>query len=238
MIKIADSFYDKVYTSEKLAETAEKFGFKVQDAPSVTKSLPVPELADAPKVIAEAYQLKVGEISRLIAVGDQFVVMKLVKRNKEHVPPFADVQDRVEKDYFKEQALLNARKKAEDIIEELKKQLQDPDAIAQKFGLTWTKLDPTSRTAGFVSQLGNSPEVNEMLTTISGAAPVFPTPIATSDGMAVVRLTGMDTAPDERYEKESQAFEHWVLEVRRTEILKGWLRVLEDKAKIDIAQKL
>jgi peptidyl-prolyl cis-trans isomerase D len=236
--KIADSFYDKVYTSEKLAETAEKFGFKVQEAAAVTKSLPVPELADAPKLMAEAHQLKPGEISRMVAVGDQFVVMKLVKRNKEHVPPFADVQDKVERDYLKEQALLNARKKADDIIEDLKKQPQDPDAIAQKFGLTWTKLEATSRTAGFVPQLGNSPEVNEMLTTISATAPVFPTPIATSDGMVVVRLTGMDTAPDERFEKESQAFEHWVLEVRRTEILKGWLRVLEDKAKIDIAQKL
>ncbi len=238
LAKIAESFYDKVYTSEKLTETAEKFGFKVHQAPSVMRGLPLPEVGDEPKVMDEAFKLRAGEISRMMKAGDLSVVMKLVKKNKEHVPPFAEVRDRVEKDYLKEQALLNAKKKAEEIIEELKKSPMDQDSVAQKFGLTWTMLEPVSRTAGFVQQLGTSPEVNEMLITVSPSVPLFPSPITTSDGMAIVRRSGIETAPDERYEKESQAFERWVVEVRRTEILKGWLRVLEDKAKIDVAQKL
>ena len=238
IVKTADRFYDKVYTSEKLAETADAVGFKVHEAKSVTKGLPIPEVGDDPKVYAEAFQLKVGEISRLMQVGDSYVVMKLITRHKEHVPPFAEVRDRVEKDYLKEQALLNAKKKAEEIIKELKKQPQEPDAVAQKFGLALTKLDPVSRTAGFVSKLGSSPEINEMLLTVATAAPLFPSPISTSDGVAVVRLAGMDVEPDERYETESKIFEPWVLQVRQREILNGWLRVLEEKAKIDMPRKL
>ncbi len=53
----------------------------------------------------------------------------------------------------------------------------------------------------------------------------------------MIRLIDLQRASDEQYMKESGSFESWIREVRKTEFLKGWLRVLEDKAKIDINEK-
>ena len=85
--------------------------------------------------------------------------------------------------------------------------------------------------------MGNSPEIIEMLSTITPETPVFGIPITISGGAAVIRLIDMQRASDEQYVKDSGSFERWIREVRRTEFFKGWLRVLEEKAKIDINEK-
>ena len=76
-----------------------------------------------------------------------------------------------------------------------------------------------------------------MLTSVSEAAPVFNTPITTTTGVGIVRLLKTDPASQEEYTKGAAEFKNWVLEVRRTEFLKGWLRMLRDKSSIDINQK-
>ncbi|MEJ2718373.1 MAG: hypothetical protein P8182_14760, partial [Deltaproteobacteria bacterium] len=57
------------------------------------------------------------------------------------------------------------------------------------------------------------------------------------DGVAVVRLAGVERASGERYAKEAYEFRKWIDEVRKTEFLKGWLRVLEDRSKVTINEK-
>ena len=119
----------------------------------------------------------------------------------------------------------------------MKKNPGDAEAAAKKFGATWEKLDPVSRGAGFIPKLGSAPEVNEMLTTLSMAAPVFETPVPAPEGVAVVRLVGLEQASDEQYAKEADAFEGRVAEFRKMEFFRGWLRLFEEKSKITINDK-
>ncbi|MGB6064182.1 MAG: SurA N-terminal domain-containing protein [Desulfomonilaceae bacterium] len=235
---ISRNFYEKVYRAEDLQAPAKEFNLQVKQADSVTKAGGIPNLGRDPKVMDEAFQLKTGDISRLLKVGDDYVVMKLLKKTKEHLPTLDEVRSVVEKDYLKHQAMLAARKKAEEVIESLKKEPNDPEAVAKKDGLTWEKLDPVSRTAGFIPKLGNSPEVNEMLTTLSKAAPIFGAPVPTPDGAAVVRLVSVEKASEEKYPKQSEELKKWVVEVRKTEFLKGWLRLFEDRSKVTINDKM
>ncbi|MGO9572653.1 MAG: SurA N-terminal domain-containing protein [Desulfomonilaceae bacterium] len=235
---ISQDFYEQVYRREDLQGPAKQFGLQVKQAESVTKAGSIPDLGHDPKIMDEAFQLKKDDISKLLKIGDNYVVMKLLEKSKERLPALDEVRSIVEKDYLKQQAMLTARKKAEEVIEELKKNPGDAEAAAKKFGVTWEKIDPVSRTAGFTPKLGSSPEVSEMLTTLSMAAPIFPTPISAPEGAAVVRLVGLEQASDEQYAKEGDAFERWVIEVRKTEFLKGWLRLFEEKSKITINDKM
>jgi peptidyl-prolyl cis-trans isomerase D len=234
---ISDNFYEQVYRSEDLQGPAKQFGLQVKQADSVTKAGGIPDLGSDPKMMDEAFQLKTDDISKLLKIGDTYLVMKLSEKSKERLPTLDEVRSIVEKDYLKQQAMLSARKKAEEVIEELNKNPEDAEAAAKKFGATWEKLEPVSRTAGFIPKLGSAPEVSEMLTTLSMAAPVFATPIPAPEGVAVVRLVGLEQAGDEQYAKEADAFERWVVEVRKTEFLKGWLRLFEERSKITINDK-
>jgi peptidyl-prolyl cis-trans isomerase D len=234
---ISENFYEQVYRSEDLQGPAKQFGLEVKQADSVTQAGGIPDLGSDAKMMDEAFRLKTDDISKLLKIGDTYLVMKLLEKSKERLPSLDEVRSIVEKDYLKQQAMLSARKKAEEVIEELKKNPGDAEAAAKQFGATWEELDHVSRTAGFIPKLGSAPEVSEMLTTLSMAAPVFATPIPAPEGVAVVRLVRMEEASNEQYAKEAEAFERWVVEVRKTEFLKGWLRLFEEKSKIAINDK-
>jgi peptidyl-prolyl cis-trans isomerase D len=231
---LADEFYEKVYRTEKLEEPAKEFGFGTKRAEFVTKAGGIPKIGNGAELMEEAFSLKEGEISKLINVGDRFVIMKVVKVIDERVPELDEVRKSVEKDFLKEQALTAARKKAEKLLDALEETPGKPDEVAKRFGLEWDELDPVSRTTGLVPRLGNAPEVAEMLTTVSMASPVFPSPIDITGGVAVVRLTKIERASDARYEKEAVEFAKWIKDLRRREFLEGWVRRLRETASIDV----
>lgn len=234
----ADEFYEQVYRSEDLNENAERFGLEVKDSGLIAKGGSLPDMGSDPSAAEEAFLLKTGEISKLLKIGDNFVVMKLVEKNKERVPALDEVLKTVEVDYLKELAIDHAKKRAEEIIQALKKDPNEADAVASKLGLKWDEKDPVSRTAGLIPGLGKSLQVSEMLTDLTQANPIFSEPLIIPDGVAVVRLVRIDRASDEKYEKEADEFEKWVVEVRKTDFLKGWVRRLRDKAQIDINRRL
>jgi len=234
----ADVFYEQVYRSEDLATAAKKFDFPVHTANQVMRATGIPDLGADPKIMDEAFQLRTGEISNLLRNGDMFIVLKVVEKLKERQPSLEDVKSRVEAEVLKEEAMKDATKKAEEIIAALQKQPDDAESIARQFGLEWVKLDPVSRTSEFVPRLGNSPEVGDMLTSVTSVSPLFPVPLRVPDGVAVVRLASVEKASEEQYAKEATVFEKWVLEVRQTDFLKGWLRLFEDRAKITMREKL
>ncbi|MGO8819881.1 MAG: peptidyl-prolyl cis-trans isomerase, partial [Desulfomonilaceae bacterium] len=236
--KFADDFYEQVYRSENLPEQAKKFGLKVEIADSITKESGIPGVIDDPNFSREIFELKTAEVSKLLHNGDNYLVAQLLEKRPERIPSLSEVRSLVVTDYHKDQAMAAAVKKADGLIAAISKNLAEADNIAKENNLTWETLDPVSRTAGFVPQLGKSNQVSEMLTSISQASPVYQTPITTSAGVAIVRLAKVDPASEEDYEKGAAEFRNWVLEVRRTEFLKGWLRMLRDRSNIDINQKL
>jgi peptidyl-prolyl cis-trans isomerase D len=233
----ADNFYEIVYRTEALENAAKQFGFEVRKADNITKSAGIPEIGGDAKIMDEAFSLKTDEISKLLKSGDNFIVLKLLEQTKERIPELDEVRRSVEKDFRKHEALASATKKAEEIIQALKDKSENPEEIATKYGSKWENLEPISRTAGTVPRLGNAPEVIDMLTIITPETPLFGRPVTVSGGAAVIRLIDLQRASDEQYVKDSGSVERWIREVRKTEFLKGWLRVLEDKAKIDINEK-
>ncbi|MEW6114762.1 MAG: SurA N-terminal domain-containing protein [Thermodesulfobacteriota bacterium] len=228
----SEKFYEQVYRSEDLAGPAEKFGFKVQKAEAVGPVGNLPGLGVIPEAAKEIFRLNTGEISKMIRSGDTYVLIKLLKKTEPRLPSLGEVRGEVERDFRKDQALGAARAEAEKVIEALQREPTDPDAVAKKFNLEWQKLEPLTRETKVVPRLGDSAEVEEMLTTVSEATPLYPSPLLIPDGVAVVRLVGVHRASDEEYAKEADEFKRWGHEVRQTEILIGWLKVLKDKAQI------
>jgi peptidyl-prolyl cis-trans isomerase D len=234
----ADDFYEQVYRSEELGEPARKYDFKVKTARSVTRGQGLPEVGADLKIMDELFALKTDEISSLMRAGDDFVIMKVVKKHPARLPKLDEARLIAEKDFLKREALKKAREEARQIIEDLKKKPTDWESLAKKHSLTWEKLDPVPRTAGLVPKLGTAPEVSEMLATVSTEAPVFPTPVPVPDGIAVFRLLEVMPAGEEDYEQQEQMFKGVIVQVRKTEYLEGWLKLLRDRAKIDIGTRV
>ncbi|MGB9617133.1 MAG: SurA N-terminal domain-containing protein [Desulfomonilaceae bacterium] len=237
--EVAEDFYEQVYRTEDLEGQAKKFGFPVWEQNFVSRKGALEHVGSDPEIIEDAFRLKTGEVSKMVKTGDAYVVTKLISRNKARMPSLEEVRDQVVKDYLADQARLEAENKADAIIKALKESPDKANEMISQMGLKWENLDPVSRTAGFVPTLGNSSDVTEMLSVISMESPIFARPIVVEDGAAaVVKLTGVEKASEEQFKKDAAAFESWVSEVRKTEFLKGWIKLLEDRSKIEINDKL
>src|SRR5208283_5044416 len=112
---ISENFYEQVYRIEDLQGPAKQFGLQMKQADSVTKAGGIPDLGNDPKIMDESFRLKTDDISKLLKIGDNYVVMKLLEKSKERLPTLDEVRSIVEKDYLKQQAALTARKKAEEV---------------------------------------------------------------------------------------------------------------------------
>ena len=222
--KFADDFYEQVYRSENLPEQAKEFGLKVEIADSITKESGIPGVVDDPNFSQEIFELKTAEVSKLLHNGDNYLVAQLLEKMPERIPSLSEVRSLVVMDYHKDQAMAAAVKKADGLIAAISKDLAEADNIAKENNLTWETLDPVSRTAGFVPQLGKSNQVSEMLTSISQASPVYQTPITTSAGVAIVRLAKVDPASEEDYEKGSDRIQKLGVGSTQNGIFKGMVK--------------
>ncbi|MBD3398129.1 hypothetical protein GF413_03600, partial [Candidatus Micrarchaeota archaeon] len=234
---VADDLYEKVYRSEDLEQSAQDFGFELKKAENVTANSGIPGLSAAAEVSEELASLSENEISKLFRVGDSFAVMKITKIIEPRIPELDEVKAEVKRDFLKARGVNEAREKAEKIIEEIKAKPDDIEEIARSHGLTWQTLEPVARTVGLVPKLGTAPEIQEVLSTVSQAAPLYPEPVPVSEGIALIRLKNLKRADEAEFEKEKASFERWITRVRANEYLNSWIKLLEDRSQIEINEK-
>lgn len=234
----ADKFYEQVYRSFDLERPAKNFGYEVRIADQVTRADGIPDVDKDPKIMEEAFELNVGDVSKLFKVGEKLVVFKILEKRPARVPQLSEIQERLEADYRKDQALQKVRKQAETIIAELTKPETNADEVAQRYGLTWEQLDPVYRTSGFIPKFGNIPEVQEILTTLSPTAPVFGMPVPLGNDVAVVRLVSVERGSEERYAKEAIQQEARLRGLKQRYFLDGWLKVMERRSKVELNERM
>ncbi len=230
----AEEMYERAYRTENLEDPAKELGITVHKATGATKQSEIADLGSDPKIFEEALALAQGQMSRLIRSGDRFVILRVLQKSEPRLPELDEVRHKVLLDYAQNQALLAARKKAAEIIDTLKKSPDDPDGAAKKYGLRWEKLNPVSRVASTVPKLGNSPEIKEMLTYVTMAVRLFPEPITTPDGVAIVKLENIEKGSDERFGKESAEKDKLIRSWRQAEFWTGWIKKLRRQAEITI----
>ncbi len=230
----ADDFYERVYRSENLESAAKDFQFELKSAEDVTLDTGIPGMAAGSEVVEELAALSVGEISKLLRVGETFGVFKIKQIFEPRIPSLDEVENQVKRDFLQAKAKEAAIKKADKIIEEIEKSPDKYKEIAESNGLEWETLSPVSRTVGLVPKLGTSPEIQDVLSTISSSAPLYPEPVSVTEGIGLIRLKKLKEADNAEFEKEKEAFQGWITQVRATEYLNSWLKLLRDRSKIEI----
>ncbi len=73
-------------------------------------------LPELPQIAAEAFRLKVGDVSKPMPFGDRHLLFRVQEELKEAVPPFADIRGKVLEAYRLEEARKQAESKARQAI--------------------------------------------------------------------------------------------------------------------------
>jgi peptidyl-prolyl cis-trans isomerase D len=156
----------------------------------VVKGSPIPGIGTDKDVTAAVNELKAGEVSQVLPVGQTRIVIVTVRKTIPSGPAqYDDVQSQLRENYINVRAgeLMRANsQKAADIA----KKTGDLDAAAKATGATAKNADPFTRT-GAAEGLGPAEYLHEAF-----ASPIGTVigPLAMLDGQAIVKVTGKTPA--------------------------------------------
>lgn len=224
------------YTLEDLAyyaeesgnfhEEAEEQGLAVQQTEVEDDQTTIPGLGESPEVASFLDSASEGDISDVLELGDQFVVVRVTDIEPEGYRPFEEVREEIE-------PRVRLQKKREMItrrMEEAMAQNDDLEALAEELGTTLRTTSDVTFDTNNVEGLGREPA---FAGTVFGLDEGETSPIMEGENAAfVVQVVALDE-PEPLTDDEREELRQELLQQRQREVASQWITSLRDKADIE-----
>ena len=239
-LKAADKAYTALYQKPDLMAYAKANGLRIHKTGLFSKNeKKVKDVIPESSFINTAFSLQKGKVSSIVQLKSGFCLMQLVDHNPSQILPFDKVKDRIEEVVKTEKARELAKRKAESLIEAIKKGTPF-QAVAEKKGLKVKKTKLLSMMSPYDPDLGSAlaGALNEIaLLTKENPVVSHPLVVGTSD-YAVCVLDEVVPPKPEETEKAIKDMRKRLQIVKGQKAFQSWLNVLRRKTKIEIHQKV
>jgi len=190
-----------------------------------------------PSFYSSAFSLKLGEISSVVNIPPNYYILKLVNKKDSQIPPLNEVKEEATRKVIGMKAEEKARQVAEDLLNQIRtgKNIRE---VARGKGVPLEETGFFTRTAGVVPKIGPAREFMGVLASLTEKNPVSKEFIRTKDGYFVVRLSGYESADQNKFQSIKKNLEKRLSYQKQEEALQNWLDQLRSKAKIDINKDL
>lgn len=195
-----------------------------------------PPVGGDEKVRQTLFSLEKNQTSEVIEQNGKFYLFQVTDKQPSAVPALADVKETVKSDYTDHLAGEQAKAAAEDYLEKL------------KAGEDWVKLASGSKleakTTDFftrqepVKDVGYSPELHEMVFSLS-ADKRYPDKVFQNEkGVFVIRWEGEEGINTAKFEEEKERYREMLKRMKDQALFREWLGSLRQKAEVEITRNL
>jgi hypothetical protein len=167
-----------------LDKVASARGLKVQESGFFTREEPILGLGPSPQAGAEAFSLKVGEVSGSIQVSRGYVFLTPVSVEAPKLPALDEVKDRVKEDVTKDKAKAIAREKAAALVASIGG-TADLAKAAKAAGIEVKTTELLPRESP-LPEIGTAPQVDAAAFSLPAGA--IGGPIDTDNAVVVVKV--------------------------------------------------
>ena len=231
--KKANETYEKIILSGSLNKYATENKVDIPETAFFNKNSIPPELAGNPVLIKTIFSLKKGELSSLIEGPRGYDIVYVEDFKGPQTPPFKEVKDKVEKDYF----AAESRKLAKEAAEKLLTAARSSDfvKISREQGQAVEESEFFSRKKKFSKNLP-AIVINEAFN-LSDKKPYPPEITADDDKFYVFHLKKIKKPSDEEFAAKRQTLMANIEKENQMNLISAWLEYLKDKAEITINQQ-
>ena len=230
VFKKANETYEKIILSGSLAKYAADNKVTIAETDFFSKDSMPTELAGNPGMIKTIFSLKKGELSSLLEGPNGYDIIYVEDFKGPETPPFAEVKERVEKDYIAAESRKLAKEAAEKLLTEVKE--GDFAKLCQEQGLTVEESDFFSRSKKFSKGLPAG-VINEAFN-LSDKKP-FPEKISESnDNFYVFHLKEIKKTTEEEFAAKRETLLATIKRENQLNLMSAWLEYLRGRAEITI----
>lgn len=182
--EIANAMAPQISKPADLDKAASAHGLKVQESGFFTRDEPILGLGPAPQATAEAFSLKIGEVSGAIQTSRGYVFLTPIATEAPRLPSLDEVKERVKEDVTKQKAKELARQKALALVASLKG-ATDLEKAAKSAGVEVKTTELIARDSP-LPEIGVSPQVDAAAFGLPAGA--VSGPIDTDNAVVVVKV--------------------------------------------------
>jgi peptidyl-prolyl cis-trans isomerase D len=231
----AEALFDAASATGDLGAAAASLGVEALTSEFFTRQGQVPGIERGAEFAKAAFQLPAGEVSDILDLGDDYVVLQVVEQRPARVPELAAVAARVRQELIREKQTAQAGQDAKALLDELKAGAAI-DPAAKKLKASVQTTDFFKRSGG-PPEAGVAPEVVQAAFALSEREPLPPEPVKTSDGYAVIRFRERKPPPAEGLAPQREQIRSRLLQQKRSAAWSAWLEQLRQASEIDLKKE-
>lgn len=222
----AKKAHDTIYQQENFTAYASEQGLKVQTS-TLFSSANIPaefqSLRDFYKLV---FPLRQNETSRVMSDNQGYYIFQIAARKPAYIPDFKEAEQEVTKRYVAKEAEKLCRKKADELLERLKK------------GEEWNKIAEEENSASGETtffqpaagspELGYSDQLSDALPKLSESNPYSSQAIADGKGdFLLLRFTEKSKFSETDYQEQKEKMKTMLLDIKKNEAFTQWLEGLK-----------
>jgi len=213
-----------------LDKAAAMRGLKVQESGFFTRDEPILGLGASPQATAEAFSLKVGEVSGAVQVSRGYVFLAPTSVEAPRLPTLDEVKERVKEDVTKEKAKQLAREKAAALVASLKGSTDLAKAAkAAGLDLKTTELVPRGSP---LPEIGVSPQVDAAAFALPAGA--VGGPVDTDNAVAVLKVIEHTQPTPFELAAGREQLRNDMLSDRRDRFFASYMQKVRQRMKIEV----
>jgi peptidyl-prolyl cis-trans isomerase D len=231
--KIADRDREKAASGNDLAKIAQESGLSLKTTRLFSEGEVLPEIGPTQDFYKTALSLRAKEVSSVIEGSNAYYILKVKERKEAFVPPLNEVRGKIEKGLKESQAYEMAVQKANDLLDQLKKE----PSLAKLARDKKLKLEETGWFARNTQQLPKVGELQNLTVgslALSARKPITDKIFTQSDAAFVFAFKEAQAADMALFEKDKSQLMQQALAEAKQRILLKFKDELKAKAKIEV----
>ena len=223
----------KVAGGSSLASVADAAGLKVETPSPFAKTEPIPGIGHN-ALGSAAFGTDAGAAGIVVDTPTAFYVFRVAEKIPAHVPPLAEIHDRVDKAVRTEKAGALAKTKADAALVELGK--SDIDGVAKGAGLSVDETGPFTHEGPYVPKIGSSPDLKKDAFKLTPEKPNAPAVYTVSGNSFIAALKERIGVDEEKFKAEKDTLMHQAEERLKGQAMEQFVDYLKAHANVQLSE--
>ncbi len=185
-------------------------------------------------LVSAALATEAGSAGPVVDTPEGFFVFRVAEKIPAHVPPLAEIRDRVETAARTERAEALAKAKADALLPEAQK--SGLDAVAKAENLAVNETGPFTRTGTYIPNIGNAPDLKKEAFQLTAEKPVAPAAYNVAGSSVLAALKERLPASDNDFGTQKAQLTKQLEDRRRQQVLEEFINYLKAHAAVEVSQ--